>query len=81
MISDLRPLHDNSKPSAVTDSRITALQRAKDIAGKTREIQGKLYIDDAPERHEKLDALMLELLEPEHPELVEFVRKLRLWYG
>ena len=58
-----------------------ALQKAKDIAGKTREIQGKLYIDDAPERHEKLDAFLLSLLKEDYPELVAFVKSLRLWYG
>lgn len=61
--------------------RLTALQTAKDIAGKTREIQGLLYMDDAPARHEKLDAFLLSLLEPYYPEVVAFVRKLRFWYG
>lgn len=60
---------------------MTELQQVKDIIGKTREIQGKLYIDDAPERHEKLDEFLLTLLEPYHPEVVAFVRRIRFWYG
>ena len=58
-----------------------ALQRAQDIVGKTRLIGNYLYIEDAPERHEKLDRLLLELLAADYPDLVEFIQKLRLWYG
>ena len=59
-----------------------ALQKAKDIVGRTRLIQGRLYVgSDVAEVHEKLDAFLLSLLEKEYPELVAFVKSLRLWYG
>jgi hypothetical protein len=58
-----------------------ALQKAKDIAGKTRELQGMLYVDDVTRVHERLDALLLDLLKEEYPELVAFVKRLKLWYG
>lgn len=58
-----------------------ALQKAQDIAGRTRKIAGRLYIDDAPEKHEKLDAFLLSLLKDQYPEMVEFVKSLKVWYG
>jgi hypothetical protein len=58
-----------------------AVQKAKDIAGKTREIQSKLYLDDAPERHESLDKFILSLLEKDYPETVKYIKRLKVWYG
>jgi hypothetical protein len=68
-----------TKGNRMTDPE--AVQKAKDIAGKAREIQGKLYIDDAPERHESLDKFLLGLLEDEYPELVKYIKRLKVWYG
>jgi hypothetical protein len=58
-----------------------SLERVKLIAGKTREIQGKHYLEDTTDAHERIDALLLDLLKDTHPETVEFVKGLKLWYG
>lgn len=62
-------------------SDIDALEAAKLIAGTTRRVAGKLYPDEPMDAHERIDALLLSLLEKDYPELVEYVRSLRLWYG
>ncbi len=66
-----------AQPMSDTD----ALEAARLITGKPREIQGRLYVDEAMSAHERLDALLLSLLEEDYPSLVEYVKKLRLWYG
>jgi len=58
-----------------------ALEAAKLITGKPRDIQGRLHLDDPGGAHERLDALLLSLLEKDFPALVEYVKRLRLWYG
>jgi hypothetical protein len=58
-----------------------ALEQVKLITGKPREIQGKLYTDDPEATHERLDALLLSLLEKKYPKTIEYVKKLRLWYA
>jgi hypothetical protein len=57
-----------------------ALEKAKDIAGKTRDIGGVLYTEQPGAVHGKIDELLWQLLEPDYPELIGFIRKLRLWY-
>ena len=59
-----------------------ALEQARKIVGRVRVLGSVVYIDDgAEEKHKKLDALLLDLLAGEYPELVTYIRKLRLWYG
>jgi hypothetical protein len=58
-----------------------ALQQAKDIAGKLRDLGGVLYTDEPEQMHMKLDAFLLTLLEKDYPELVKFVGKVKRWYG
>jgi hypothetical protein len=58
-----------------------ALEAVRLITGKPREIQGMLYVEDATDAHERIDALLLTLLEQEYPELVSYVRRLKVWYG
>jgi hypothetical protein len=58
-----------------------ALLKAKDIAGKTRLIQGQLHTENPEEVHRDIDKLMLDLLKEQYPELVKFRMSLRLWYG
>jgi hypothetical protein len=57
------------------------LEQVRLIAGKTREIQGKLYCDEATDAHERIDALLLSLLEKKYPETVEYVQRLKFCYG
>jgi hypothetical protein len=64
---------------AMTDPE--ALEAARLITGKPREIQGRLYVEDATDAHERIDALLLSLLEQDYPELVSYVRRLKVWYG
>jgi hypothetical protein len=65
------------RPLSDTD----ALEAARLITGKPREIQGMLYVEDATDAHERIDALLLSLLEQDYPELVSYVRRLKVWYG
>jgi hypothetical protein len=58
-----------------------ALQKARDIVGRTRLVAGKLYLENPTEGHERLMNFLLDLLKDGYPELVEFVKRLRLWYG
>lgn len=58
-----------------------ALEAAKLITGKVRLIGDGLHVDDPEPMHERIDALLLNLLQKDYPETVEYVRKLRLWYG
>jgi hypothetical protein len=58
-----------------------ALEAARLITGKPREIQGRLYVEDTTDAHERIDALLLSLLERDYPETVAYVRRLKLWYG
>jgi hypothetical protein len=58
-----------------------ALEQVKLITGKPREIQGMLYCDEATDAHERVDVLLLSLLEKKYPETIEYVRRLKFWYG
>jgi hypothetical protein len=58
-----------------------ALEAVKLITGKPREIQGMLYAEDTTDAHERIDTLLLSLLEKSYPETVEYVRRLKFWYG
>jgi hypothetical protein len=58
-----------------------ALEAVKLITGKPREIQGMLYAEDTTDAHERIDALLLSLLEKKYPETVAYVRRLKVWYG
>lgn len=59
-----------------------AIEQARQIVGRVRVLGKDIYIDDyTEEKHKKLDELLLSLLEKDYPKLVEYVRKLRLWYG
>ena len=61
---------------------LEAVQKAKDIVGTTRKIQDRLYTEKDPQEvHQDLDRLMLDLLQDNYPELVEYRKSLRLWYG
>lgn len=75
----MTPRSPRTQEAALSDA--DALEMAKLITGTTREIQGKLYLDEPMESHERLDALLLSLIEKDFPNLVEYVRRLRLWYG
>jgi hypothetical protein len=58
-----------------------ALEKVKLITGKPREIQGMLYAEDATDAHERVDVLLLSLLEKKYPKTIEYVRRLKFWYG
>jgi hypothetical protein len=58
-----------------------ALEQVKLITGKPREIQGMLYVDEATDAHERVDTLLLSLLEKKYPDTVAYVRRLKFWYG
>jgi hypothetical protein len=58
-----------------------ALEAVRLITGKPREIQGMLYCDEATDAHERVDALLLSLLEKKYPKTIEYVRRLKFWYG
>ena len=69
-----------TKGNTMTD--LEAVQKAKDIVGTTRKIQDRLYTEKDPQEvHQDLDRLMLDLLQDNYPELVEYRKSLRLWYG
>ena len=58
-----------------------ALEAAKLITGRVRRIGDRLHLDEPTDAHERLDALLLGLIEKDYPTLVEYVKSLRLWYG